>query len=372
MKKLFPVILLMLTLFAASCASFKKQQTEVLFITPLSDTVSLRPGTIIYALPLTVFTVSVEMERTIDIPGPYARYAEELLGLDNVIMHEDEYWSVKDIKIHSHEEVDPSEFYVIESNTLQQTNILALKESGLILDIGPALNQYDGMLVNDKELDFSQFHSFDLGSDEYYRTSTDTAFQRIKMNEQYIRIPYTVDRKNKLTTEQLAERAAKRLMDLREGKFMVLIGEANVFPQDVAAINELNRMEEEYTALFTGRSFTETKVFTYQVIPRPDDRGKRISLFNFSELTGPDNFTDSNGKSFIIEFIPEQKLKDITVLKKTQTTPIVPVYDKLFYRMPDVVNVNAGFEEELLYKSRKLIYQFGEIMQLPSNYILGR
>jgi hypothetical protein len=40
---------------------------------------------------------------------------------------------------------------------------------------------------------------------------------------------------NKLTTEQLAERAAKRLMDLREGKFMVLIGEANVFPQDVAA-----------------------------------------------------------------------------------------------------------------------------------------
>jgi len=40
--------------------------------------------------------------------------------------------------------------------------------------------------------------------------------------------------------------------------------------------------------------------------------------------------------------------------------------------MPDVVNVNAGFEEELLYKSRKLIYQFGEIMQLPSNYILGR
>jgi len=372
MKKLFPVIFLLLTLVAASCSSFNKQHTEGPLIIPLSDTVSLRQGTIIYALPMTVFTVRVEMERTIEIPGPYARYAEELLGLGNVIMHEDEYWSIKDVKIHSHEEVDPSEFYVIESNTLQQNNILALKENGLILDIGPALNQYDGMMVNDKELDFSQFHSFDLGSDEYYRTSTDTAFQRIKMNEQYIRIPYTVDRKNKLTTEQLAERAANRLMDLREGKFMVLIGEANVFPQDAAAINELNKMEEEYTALFTGRTFTETKVFTYQVIPTPDDKGNRIPIFNFSEVTGPDNFKESNGKPFIIEFVPEQKLKDITVLKKTPTTPIVPVYDKLFYRIPDVVTVNAGFEEELLYKSRKLIYQFGEIMQLPSNYLLGR
>ena len=65
----------------------------------------------------------------------------------------------------------------------------------------------------------------------------------------------------KFSPEELAERAAKRLMELREGKFMVLTGEANVFPQNEAAINELNRMEQEYSELFTGKVISEIRSY---------------------------------------------------------------------------------------------------------------
>jgi len=139
-RKISIVILMLFTVITNSCSLFRKQKTPDLVITPLSDTIIMRSGSLIYALPMTVFTVSVQMERTIELPGPYAKYAGELLGLTDVIMQEDEHWEIKDITVSSHEEVDPSEFYVIESSTLQQTNALALKKSGLIMDLNPGLN----------------------------------------------------------------------------------------------------------------------------------------------------------------------------------------------------------------------------------------
>ena len=79
----------------------------------------------------------VEMERTIEKPGPYAQYAKIFLGLTNVIKSESESWSIEGITVKTHDELDPSEFYVISSTSLFQTNVLALRKEGLILDLNP-------------------------------------------------------------------------------------------------------------------------------------------------------------------------------------------------------------------------------------------
>ena len=50
-------------------------------------------------LPRTVFTFTVEFERTIEKPGPYARYAGDLLGLENVITEENESWTIEGITV---------------------------------------------------------------------------------------------------------------------------------------------------------------------------------------------------------------------------------------------------------------------------------
>jgi hypothetical protein len=47
-------------------------------------------------------------------------------------------------------------------------------------------------------------------------------------------------------------------------------------------------------------------------------------------------------------------------------------YDKLFYRVPDVAGIKINLGSEKLFDSRKLIYQFGEVVQLPGNYIIGK
>jgi len=365
-------ILLSIIIVACSCFPNKKLAEPKSIILPLSDTVTLTEGSIVYGLPRTVFTVFVEMERTIEKPGPYARFAGDLLGLNDVIQSESEFWSIESITVKTHEELDPSEFYVIESNTLFQTNVLALKKEGLILDLNPGIFYPAESQIGAKEPEINQYRSFDLGSDEYFQLQRDTAYKRVNVDSTFIRIPYIVEKKKKLTVDQLAERAARRLMEMREGKHLILTGEANVFPQNGAAINEMNRIEREYTELFTGKTWKETRTFSYQIIPEKKMVGKPVILFRFSELTGPVTGTMKGGIPVTAELIPEQKTKDLTIINKQKAEPTAPKYDKLFYRVPDVVNMKISLGTEILFTSRRLIYQFGEVIQLPANYIIGR
>lgn len=373
MKTIIRSLMLLITiLLISSCASERKFSDSNSVILPLSDSAALRDGSIVYGLPRTVFTVVVDMERTIEKPGPYAQFANDLLGLTDVIKNESESWSIEGITVKTHDELDPSEFYAISSTSLFQTNVLSLKKEGLILDLNPAIYYSSEKQGSVKESGDVQARSFDLGSDEYFQLQRDTAYKRLNVDSSFIRIPYIVEKKKNLTVDQLAEKAAKRLMELRDGKHLILTGEANVFPQSDAAINEINRLEKSYTELFTGKTLRETFTFSYQLIPQKAMVGKPVTLFQFSDQIGPVTGTMKGGKPLTAEFVPEKKTKNLTIINRVQSKSEGQKFNKLFYRVPDVVDLKISLGSEKLFESRKLIYQFGEVMQLPANYIIGK
>src|ERR1035437_8269431 len=365
-------ILLITLLLIYSCASSNKLADSNSVILPLSDSSALRDGSIVYGLPRTVITVVVDMERTIEKPGPYAQFAEYLLGLTDVIKNENESWSIESITVKSHDDLDPSEYYVLSSTSLFQTNVLALRKEGLILDLNPAVFYSSEKQGTVNESGNISSHSFDLGSDEYFQLQRDTAYKRLNVDSSFVRIPYIVEKKKKFTVDQLAEKAAKRLLELRDGKHLILTGEATVFPQNDAAINEINRLEKAYTELFTGKTLRESFTFSYQLIPQKSMVGKPVTLFQFSDLTGPVMGTTKSGKPVTAEFTPEKKTKDLSIINRIQGKAGSKKYDKLFYRVPDVVDLKISLGSEKLFDSRKLIYQFGEVIQLPANYIIGK
>ena len=100
--------------------------------------------------------------------------------------------------------------------------------------------------------------------------------------------------------------------------------------------------------------------------------GKPVKLFQFSEVTGPVTGNQQGGKPVMIEFTPEQKTKDLTIIERVNPDQNGTRYDKLFYRVPDVVNMKISLGSDVLFNSRRLIYQFGQIVQLPANYIIGK
>jgi hypothetical protein len=355
-----------------SCSMGKKVVDSKPVVVPLSDTVSLTEGSIIYGLPRTVFNVRIDMERTLEIPGPYARYAADLLGITDVVDKESEYWIITGVTVKTHEEIDPSEYYIIKSNTFLKSNALSLRKEGLILDINP-MQFYvtEKQSVGDGQ-EFDQLRFSDLGSDEYYSLQSDTAYKRVSIDSTFIRIPYIVEKKKRLSSEQLAEKTAKRIMELRDGKHLILTGEANVFPQSDAAINEINRIESEYTELFSGKVIKENRSFSIQVIPEPAMEKKPFTLLQFSEVTGPVAGSAKGGIPVTAEFTAEKKTKALTVINKYQTGETSQTFDKLFYRVPDIVNFRISMGKEVLFNSRKIIYQFGETVQLPANFIIGK
>lgn len=356
-------------LFLVSCASGKKAESD-LVVGPLSQRTTASNASIVYGLPRTVFNFVVEMQRTIEIPGPYSMYAADMLGLNNVIRNENEYWEITGLKVESLEEVDPSQLYIIEGTTAFGSNALSLRNEGLIIDINPYTYYESGNQKGIETKEGGRFVSSDLGSDEYFMVQRDTAFRRVNVDSTFIRIPYIVEKRRQLPNEQLAERAARRLMEMRDGKHFILTGEANVLPQSEAVIKEMNRLENEYTELFTGKTIREKRTFSYQVIPEQALAGKPVTLFNFSELTG---ITDEKtGDPVMIEMVPERKTRNLSVIKSSPSDDDENSNDKLYYRIPDVVNLKITFGDEVLFNSRRLVYQFGEIVQLPSNFIIGK
>ena len=366
------LFIFLIAVIIASCSTGKKVVDSRPVVVPLSDTVSMTEGTIIYGLPRTVFTVRVDMERTLEIPGPYSRYASDFLGITDAIDKESEYWVITGITVNTHEELDPSEYYVIKSSSFLRSNALSLRNEGLILDINPRQFYVTEKQSAGDGQDFDQLRFADLGSDEYYNLQSDTAYKRVSIDSTFIRIPYIVEKKKRLSTEQMAEKAAKRIMELRDGKHLILTGEANVFPQSDAAINEMNRIEREYTELFAGKVIRENRSFSINLIPEPGMEKKPLTLFQFSELTGPVTGSAKGGTPITAELLPEQKTKALTVINKNQSDASGATFDKLFYRVPDVVNIKISMGNEVLFKSRKLIYQFGETIQLPANFIIGK
>ena len=367
------VSFVLIAMMSASCAMNRNIGNSKYSVTPLSGNTKMEEGGLVYGLPLTVVDVELEAERIIEKPGPYSRFAGDLLGIDNVIKSENEFWSITGLNIRTHEELDPDQFYIIHASSVFQTNVLDLKKSGLILDLNPGI--YNSVNINSRkdQNDLDRLNIYDMGSDEYFQEKRDTLYRVVSVDTAFVRIPYLVEKKRKLTVDELAEKAAIRLMELRDGKHLILTGETNLFPQDKAAIDEMNRLEKEYTELFTGKTLKEKRIFRYQVIPRKDMAGQQVILCRFSETTGPAEPAEKSGSAVNIEFIPELKTKNLSIITTGKTgSSASNNYDKLYYRVPEVVNIRITLGDKTLEKSRKLVYQLGEIVRLPANYIIGK
>jgi hypothetical protein len=373
LTKIFIVIVFLSSMY--SCLPQKKVASSPVTVSALEKGSGIKEGSIVYSLPMTVLNIRIDLERVTEMPGPYARYASDLLGLSKVIMNESEHWSIKAVHVVSQQEADPSEYYVIAANSLYETNALSLKKEGLILDLNPAIYAPSRSQTTGNGSDLNDFQTYDLGANEYFRIQRDTAYKNVSLDTSFVRIPYLVEKKKRLSTDQLAEKAAARLMELREGKVLILTGESNVFPQSEAALNEINRLEKEYLELFAGKRWTESRSLTFQVVPKKEMTGNPQQLFRFSMEAGPLTGNQPGGVPVTINFTPEQKTKELTVVKnapsETEENAVQPPAG-LFYRVPDVVGVTVNQGNDVFYSSRKLIFQFGNVIELPGNYIIGK
>ena len=143
-----------------------------------------------------------------------------------------------------------------------------------------------------------------------------------------------LERRRQLSMSEQAEHTARILLELREGRHLILTGEATVFPQDKASIDEINRLEDQYISLFAGKSYTSEEKFDFSFVPDNSMKNKPVVIFRFSQEAGVLDMSDLRGRPVVIEMMSNNALSNL----KMTADSISTTYDKIFYRIPEAVS----------------------------------
>jgi len=330
---------------------------------------------IIYALPKTNLTFKVEAIKTEVIPGPYYRYAEKLLGIEDAPQKDYIQWQINNIEIESYNDIDPKQYYILEPSGKFSVDFNKLIESHLIFPVNNMnqtnySNNFYGKNEANGEIVFT-----DLSVSQYVGEEQVTYFKRVQRDSIFAKVPVVKTQSVYRSFEDKAIEAANFIFLIREKRFELLAGEADFYPEGKSlseAIKELNRLENEYLDLFIGKRFNSTYTAYFEFTPVETDLEQPHIIFRFDEEKGILQPNDLRGRPIIVELEKLNQTGDLSFLFADQINREGTTYkDKLFYRIPDIAKLRIYDGNSLLANRKVQVYQFGVIVQIPSMFLMG-
>lgn len=311
---------------------------------------------LVYSLPRTSLMVNIVCERESVRRGPYARFAQKYFGTMAPLADKDVY-TIVDATIEAFEEADPSAVYVLENAEKSPVKLYSATAEGAVIagvdGQGKAPSRFESIPSTDKLFQDMGLNPIFEQREILTYDGADTSFMRVPVSTME-----TVER----TIEEQAEEAVEALFTLRRRRFDLVTGEMgeHVFGAGMeAALKEMERLENEYLALFFGKTFKQTIVKTYNVVP--DAAQKTMIVCRFSASTGLMASNDLSGSPIVLEMTPEGKT----------TSSVMPTSSrddrgKVFMRVADVVNCRIADSNKTIAEQRVPIFQFGSTIEAPS------
>ncbi len=327
-----------------------------------------------YSLPRTAVVVEIEVLKTQNIPGPYARYASRLLGLNDVITRSASNYEIIKVAINSFSEPDPDHLYFISLPGPEATNrFLNFTASGLLLGISTEALSWDtsakvldskDYIRDDADVAFNYFLDINLVE------RIDTIFEQVR--EDTITFQRQTLRRSwvEKSSEHRAREVADYILELREKKFDLISGFQEIsYSKEALAymITEMNKLESDYLNLFTGIR-TEAR-YKYRFVHRPAkaDSNSNHTLFSFSNIYGVLADDDEDGRPFVLRYKSSQ-LTDLLHNKGSQASPNhASGTFGIHHRMPEFADISLHLDNELRAEARMLINQFGIVSRLPAD-----
>ena len=298
-----------------------------------------------YALPLTTLTVKVEVQQENFFAGPYAAYAKKFLNLD--VREKDAMSStVTAVELIPGIEADPSALFTCEADN---ASLLALSAQGLVaLQNRVEASTLTWRFLPPTHTDFTGA----IATSE--KQETRITYKSVQTDEAIIQVPVEHKVKQAKSLEDKAAEAAEMVLKVRKDRLNIVSGDtdANYSGEAMrAALDELDRIEEDYLALFTGRSVVRTNVAYFDVIPDPELRVHRYQVFRLTDA-GPVG-EGVKGIPYYLELEPEVMVfpEDATRVKGRATS--------IRYRIPAVCKVHLTRDGQRLLDARVPVYQLG-------------
>lgn len=313
---------------------------------------------IAYSLPRNVINVKVKAVKETFQPGPYAAYADQLLGIKDVKTRSEVKWIIKEVEFDLFSEPDPAQSYKAMGD---MASLISLTPDGCIAGI-------NSTSVSDKKMKVrtnivGQPEKFeDNNYSQYYTDSPLYTAGDSTNNFRPVRIP----------EEQRMSQAAERILESRLFRYEIATGLVDELHPDGKAyetsLKELKKIEETYLSLFIGRTSYVKGEFSFDFVPKSG--GKSQAIFRISEENGIVPPTDLSGKPVMIEFEIDkaltQKGSDLAKSENPEAGQ-----NGVFYRIPGRANVRLINDMNVIATSRLTIAQFGVIAPVPENLLDG-
>lgn len=332
------VMLFAIVLFLPATAQ-KRTKTEVPVIPLITEG-------IIYSLPRTGIRVIIQARQTTFVPGPYAAFADQLLGIRDVKMQPHTLWEIEDVRFETYAEPDPLHTYKATGGAV----FMQITSSGVLAGISSVNGPGAGGTA------FSNsFAVVNKAQELTFNTLIDT--------------PGLTGR---TAADQRAVQAASRILRARSVRFDIAAGQLDEFHPDGGAyqqsMQELYEMEYELLTLFTGKSAAETYTFSFDYMPLSTVRGEVI--FRFDENRGFLPKTDLSGKPIMIDVERDEALASKLAAEKGEAA-IQPGSTGVYYRQPGLADIRISRELTVIGTGRATIAQFGEVLPLPGGLLDG-
>ena len=337
----------------ASCASSKNETA----ISPYSASKPAGQNALVYGLPQTRLYFEVELVKTLIKKGPYAEYANRMLGLQNVPMKDSESWQIKSIRISNKQEVDSKQLYTVSFTSYPQNmdNLLRFTKEGLLLDL-----TIGNIVVNNqgqgKSGDDFQFMNTVVRNTTIEKV--DTIYKPILTDTSFVRIPVLQRKVVARTAEEQARETAQQIFNIRQSRLDMLTGNTDYHPEGAAlklVLQSLDTQEEQLLSLFNGAKVESRQIVTYPALP--EKTASTNVLFHFSDRAGIVNQNTAGAKDVWYEIGKAVVPVSITPNQQAKNT--------IYYRIPQLVEVSAGVDKNTLVREQITICQFGNLVSFP-------
>lgn len=288
---------------------------------------------LIYSLPTTHLNIEVEAVKTIRKAGPYYRYADKYLGVRNPITADSETWEIKEVEVSPFGVPDKDNELLMKFKA-GATVFLVLDANGLPL----AINTDPEEAVVKRKRNHMADKSILEGTD--YANA------------------FTEDMIASESTMKRAETTAAKIFELRESRNDLVSGNADQMPPDGESLklmlDELNRQEQALTALFTGTTQTETKVFRFDYVPTKDVDGE--VAFRVSDINGIVDKDDLSGEPVYLKLTTTLK-GELPVDEKGKEKEVPK--GAVMYTVPGKADVTLTYRGKTVARQSVEVAQFG-------------
>lgn len=351
------------TTAAAVLLSFLSCSTPGRFVvTGLGYEPELVEESLIYALPHTGLKVTVTYQKDVFVPGPYADYARRLLGIEDVRKTRNTEYSMTDATVDAVTEVDGSAFYTLSllEGEVDLATVDWAEQHGLIMR-GNLTTQTGLKDTGDEGPGDVLFK--DVTMEPNTEMQEHTIYKTVITDTSFVRVPVTTQQMERKTLEKKAEEAAKLILEIRSDRYYLAAGLVDPLPGGFeleTALRELDELEEKYLSLFIGRSFSQQFRQEYFFVPEGGNQAEVMLLTRFSKDAGM--VDDESGEP--VELVIESSGNAESYRNLLPQDPEDNVYNRLYYRIPEVCDVYIRHSGENICRKRISMYQAGALVNV--------